>query len=241
MGGTQTQEMAVFCGFCASFHVSSYCMMTKERTSALMFQNFEKLWYVSKSSIFNKVALWGSNSITNEFLFFKVFNRSTELKAYSELCQTSKMSGFAWIFIGFLVVNFFRNRLRLKYLPGFWMRLWNSLVVDKSLVELLFFFFENSFYWRIMCKLKHFLKVIRLHRFPFQHCRGVWVFSDQNLLHAVRAITCYKIRWLKPRCAMWSKSEYLYREEDFWEQLNTFQAGASVSGFISWTTFNKYT
>ena len=53
-GGTQTQEMAVFCEFCVSFHASSYCMLT-ERTSALMFQNYEK--YVNKSSIFNKVAL----------------------------------------------------------------------------------------------------------------------------------------------------------------------------------------
>ena len=86
-------------------------------TSALMFQNFEK--YVNKSSIFNKVALWGSNFITNKFLFFKVFNYSTELEAYSEPCQTSKMKGFARIFIGFLVVNYFRKTLGLKYLPGF--------------------------------------------------------------------------------------------------------------------------
>ena len=67
--------------------------MTKEVASALMFQNFEK--YVNRSSIFNKVALWVYNFITNEFLFFKVFNHSTELEAYSELCQTSKIKGFA--------------------------------------------------------------------------------------------------------------------------------------------------
>ena len=46
----KTQEMAGFCGFCVSFHASSYCMLT-EITTALMFQNFDK--YV----IFNKVAL----------------------------------------------------------------------------------------------------------------------------------------------------------------------------------------
>ena len=109
-------QMAVFCGFCASLHACSYCMLT-ERTSALMFQNYEK--YVNKSSIFNKVALWGYNFITNEFLFFKVFNHSTELEAYSEPCQTSNMKGFARIFIVFLVVNYFRKTLRLKYLAGF--------------------------------------------------------------------------------------------------------------------------
>ena len=49
-----------------------------------MLQNYEK--YVKKSSIFNKVALWGYNFITNEFLFFKVFNHITELEAYSEPC-----------------------------------------------------------------------------------------------------------------------------------------------------------
>ena len=100
-------------------------------------QNIEK--YVNKSSIFNKVALWGSNFITNKFLFFKVFNYSTELEAYSEPCQTSKMNGFARIFIGFLVVDYFRKTLRLKYLPRFWIRLWNSLVVDKPFAERLFF------------------------------------------------------------------------------------------------------
>ena len=115
-GGTQTQEMAVFCEFCVSFHASSYCMLT-ERTSALMFQNFEK--FVNKSSLFNKVALWGSNFMTNEFLFFKVLNHSIEFEAYSEPCQTSKMKGFIGIFIGFLVVNYFRKTIRLKYLPGF--------------------------------------------------------------------------------------------------------------------------
>ena len=91
--------MAVFCGFCVSFHASSYCMLT-ERTSALMFQNYEK--YVNKG-----------------FLFFKVFNHSTEIEAYSEPCQTSKMKGFARIFVVFLVVDYFRETLRLKYLPGF--------------------------------------------------------------------------------------------------------------------------
>ena len=114
--GTLTQEVVVFCGFSVIFHASSYRMLT-ERTSALMFQNFEK--FVNKSSLFNKVALWGSNFITNEFLFFKVLNHSTELEAYSEPCQTSTMKGFIGIFIGFLVVNYFRKTVRLKYLPGF--------------------------------------------------------------------------------------------------------------------------
>ena len=90
-------------------------MLTK-RTSALLFRT-EK--YVNKSSIFNKVALWGSNFITNKFLFFKDFNYSTELEAYSEPCQTSKMNGFERIFVGFLVVDYFREKLSLKYLPGF--------------------------------------------------------------------------------------------------------------------------
>ena len=117
MGGTQPQEMAVFCEFCVSFHASLYCMLT-ERTSALMFQNYEK--YVNKSSIFNKVALWGYNPfITNEFLLFKVFNHSTELEACSEPCQTSNVKGFARILIVFLGVNYFRKTLRLKYLAGF--------------------------------------------------------------------------------------------------------------------------
>ena len=91
--------------------------MLTERTCALMFQKYEK--YVNKSSIFNKVALWGYKFITNEFLFFKVFNHSTELEAYSEPRQTSNMKGFARIFIVFLVVNYFRKTLRLKYLAGF--------------------------------------------------------------------------------------------------------------------------
>ena len=68
--------MAVLCGFCVSFHASSYCTLI-ETTTALMFQNFEK--YVNRYSIFNKVALWVYNFVTNEFLFFKVFNDSTEL------------------------------------------------------------------------------------------------------------------------------------------------------------------
>ena len=108
--------MSVFCGFCVSFHASSNCMLT-ERTSALMFQNYEK--YVTKSSIFNKVARWGYNFITNEFLFFKVFNHNAEFEAYAEPCQTSNTKGFARIFIVFLVVNYFRKTLRLKYLTGF--------------------------------------------------------------------------------------------------------------------------
>ena len=108
--------MAGFCGVCVSFHASSYCMLT-ERTSALMFQNYDK--YVNESSIFNKVALWGYNFITNEFLFLKVFDHSTELEACSESCETSNMKGFARIFIVFLVVNCFRKTLRLKYLAGF--------------------------------------------------------------------------------------------------------------------------
>ena len=91
--------------------------MLTERTSALMFQNYEK--YVNKSSIFNKVALWGYNVTTNEFLFFKVFNHSAELEAYLEPCQTSNMKGFAIIVIVFLVVNYFRKTLCLKYLAGF--------------------------------------------------------------------------------------------------------------------------
>ena len=114
--GALTQEMVVFCGFSVIFNASSYCMLT-ERTSPLMFQNFEK--FVNKSSLFNKVALWGSNFMTNEFLFFKVLNHSIEFEAYSEPCQTSKMKGFIGIFIGFLVVNYFRKTIRLKYLPGF--------------------------------------------------------------------------------------------------------------------------
>ena len=81
--------------------------MLTETTSALMFQNFEK--YVNRSLIFNKVVLWAYNFITNEFLFFKVFNHSTELEEYSEPCQTSKEKGFARIFIGFLVVSYFRK------------------------------------------------------------------------------------------------------------------------------------
>ena len=108
--------MAVFCGFCVSLHASLYCTLI-ERTSALIFQNYEK--YVNKSSLFNKVALWGYNVIANEFLFFKVFNHSTELEAYSEPCQTSNMKGFAILFIVFLVVNYFRKPLLLKYLAGF--------------------------------------------------------------------------------------------------------------------------
>ena len=51
--------------------------MLIETTTALMFQNFEK--YLNRYSIFNKVALWVYNFIANEFLFFKVFNDSTEL------------------------------------------------------------------------------------------------------------------------------------------------------------------
>ena len=51
--------------------------MLIETTTALMFQNFEK--YLNRYSIFNKVALWVYNFITNEFLFFKVFKDSTEL------------------------------------------------------------------------------------------------------------------------------------------------------------------
>ena len=51
--------------------------MLIETTTALMFQNFEK--YLNRYSIFNKVALWVYNFITNEVLFFKVFNDSTEL------------------------------------------------------------------------------------------------------------------------------------------------------------------
>ena len=90
-------------------------MLTK-RTSALLFRT-EK--YVNKSSIFNKVALWGSNFITNKFLFFKDFNYSTELEAYSKPCQTSKMNGFERICVVFLVVDYFREKLSLKYLPGF--------------------------------------------------------------------------------------------------------------------------
>ena len=108
--------MAVFCGFCVSLHACLYCTLI-ERTSALIFQNYEK--YVNKSSLFNKVALWGYNVIANEFLFFKVFNHSTELEAYSEPCQTSNMKGFAILFIVFLVVNYFRKTLLLKYLAGF--------------------------------------------------------------------------------------------------------------------------
>ena len=61
----------------------------------------------------------GPYFITNKFLFFKVFNHITDLEAYSEPCQTSKMKGFARIFIGFLVVNYFCKTLSLKYLPGF--------------------------------------------------------------------------------------------------------------------------
>ena len=129
--------MAVYCGFCVSFLASSYCMLT-ETTSALMFQNFEK--YVNRSSIFNKVALWVYNFITNEFLFFKVFNHSAELEEYSEPCQTSEMKGLARIFIGFLVVSYFRKTLRLKYSAGLWLRLWNSQVVDNLFTELLPFF-----------------------------------------------------------------------------------------------------
>ena len=51
-----------------------------------MFQNFEK--YLNRSSIFNKVANENviTNVITNEFLFFKVFNHSAELEEYSEPC-----------------------------------------------------------------------------------------------------------------------------------------------------------
>ena len=60
-----------------------------------------------------------------------------------------------------------------------------------------------------MCKLKHFLKIIRLRRFPFQHCRGVWVTSDQNLS------MLWALHWLKQRCSMWSKSEYLYMRRGF--------------------------
>ena len=109
--------MVAFCEFCVSFHDYLYCMLT-ERTSALMFQNYEK--YVNKSSIFNKVALWGYNPfITNEFLLFKVFNHSTELEACSEPCQTSNVKSFARILIVFLGVNYFRKTLRLKYLAGF--------------------------------------------------------------------------------------------------------------------------
>ena len=88
--------------------------MLIERTSALIFQNYEK--YVNKSSIFNKVALWGCNVITNKFLFFKVFNHSAELEAYSKPCQTSNMKGFPIVVIVFLVVNYFRKTLCLKYL-----------------------------------------------------------------------------------------------------------------------------
>ena len=91
--------------------------MLTERTSALMFQNYEK--YVNKSSIFKKVELWGYNFITNEFLVFKVFNHSTELEAYSEPCQISNMKGFARIFILFLVVNYFRKRSVLNIWLGF--------------------------------------------------------------------------------------------------------------------------
>ena len=99
-----------------------------------MFQNYEK--YVNKSSIFNKVALWGYNFITNEFLFFKVFNHSTELDACSEPCQTSNMKSFARIFIVFLVVNYFSQNAP-SYIFG---RVLNTpldnLVVDKPLAEL---------------------------------------------------------------------------------------------------------
>ena len=91
--------------------------MLTERANALMFQNYEK--YVNNDSIFNKVALWGYNFITNEYLFFKVFNHSTELEACSEPCQTSNMKGLARIFVVFLVVNYFRKMLRLKYLARF--------------------------------------------------------------------------------------------------------------------------
>ena len=110
------QKWLYFVGFFVSFHSSSYCMLT-QRTSALLFQNYEK--YVNKSSIFNKVALWTYNFITNEFLFFKVFDHISELEACSEPCQTSNMKGFARIFILFLVVNYFRKTLRLKYLARF--------------------------------------------------------------------------------------------------------------------------
>ena len=137
--------MAVYCGFCVSFLASSCCMLT-ETTSALMFQNFEK--YVNRSSIFNKVALWVYNFITNEFLFFKVFNHSAELEEYSEPCQTSEMTGLARIFIGFLVVSYFRKTLRLKYSAGLWLRLWNSQVVDNLFTELLSFLSSRLYVYR---------------------------------------------------------------------------------------------
>ena len=106
--------MAVYCGFCASFHAFSYCTLT-ETTSALMFQNFEI--YVNRSSIFNKVAL-GSTTLLQMNSCFSSFYHSTELQEYSELCQTSEMKGFARIFIVFLVVSYFRKTPRLKYLAG---------------------------------------------------------------------------------------------------------------------------
>ena len=45
-----------FVDFVSSFYASLYYILT-ERTSALMFQNYDK--YVNKSSIFIQVALWG--------------------------------------------------------------------------------------------------------------------------------------------------------------------------------------
>ena len=59
-----------------------------------------------------------NNFITNKSLFFKVFNHSTELEEYSEPCQISKMKNVARIFIGCLVVSYFRKTLRHKYLAG---------------------------------------------------------------------------------------------------------------------------
>ena len=56
-----------------------------------------------------------NNFITNEF---KVFNHSTELEEYSEPCQTTQMKNVARIFIGCLVVSYFRKTLRHKYLAG---------------------------------------------------------------------------------------------------------------------------
>ena len=103
--------MAVFCGFCVSFHASSYCMLT-EIKAAVMFQNFDK--YI----IFNKVALIGlCNFIANGLLFFRVFDHSTELEAYSELCQRwGVLQDDLLDFFGFFFLHFMNFKTKTTYI-----------------------------------------------------------------------------------------------------------------------------
>ena len=65
----------------------------------------------------DKLAL-GSTTLLLMNSCFQDFYDSTELQEYPELCQTSKMKGFARIFIVFLLVSYFRKMPCLKYLAG---------------------------------------------------------------------------------------------------------------------------